>query len=164
MQRSDERLCNRRHADERDEPTLVGMIKHVTTLTCCLAVAGAVALGAQSSETTTKTKIEVENGKKMKVAGCVEKDSEGAFVLTQVTSKAGPVHSYMLVSDDEDFAKAVGHRVQIEGIAADRDHGKVEIKTETKVEGPTRDTHTKSEGRGPYLGVKHMKMVAGSCA
>jgi hypothetical protein len=140
------------------------MMKTVTTLTCCLAVAGTVLLGAQSSETTTTKKIEVESGKKMKVEGCVEKDSEGAFVLTQVTDKAGAVHSYMLVSDDEDFAKAVGHRVQIEGVAADRNHGKVEIKTETKVEGPTKDTHTKSEGSGPYLGVKHMAIVAGACS
>lgn len=139
------------------------MTKTVTTLTCCLAVAGAVALGAQSSETTTKTKIEVENGKKMKVAGCVEKDAEGAFVLTQVTDKTGSLHRYMLVSDDEDFSKAVGHRVQIEGIAADRHHGKVEIKTETKVEGPVEGTQSKTEGPGPYLGVKNMKMIAGSC-
>jgi hypothetical protein len=140
------------------------MMKRVTTLTCCFAVVGTVALGAQSSETTTKTKIEVEHGKKMNVAGCVEKDSDGAFVLTRVTDKTGALHRYMLVSDDENFSKAVGHRVQIEGIAADRNHGKVEIKTETKVEGPTKDTQTKSEGSGPYLGVKHMKMVAGSCA
>ena len=140
------------------------MMKTVTTLTCCLAVAGAVALGAQSSETTTTKKIEVENGKKMNVAGCVERGSEGAFVLTQVTDKAGAVHSYTLVSDDEDFSKVVGHRVQIEGTAADRDHGKVEIKTETKVEGPVKDTHSKTEGSGPYLGVKHMKKISGTCA
>jgi hypothetical protein len=138
------------------------MMKTVTTLTCCLAVAGAVSLGAQSSETTTKTKIEVENGKKMKVEGCVAKDAE-AYVLTQVTDKTGALHRYVLVSDDEDFSKVVGHRVQIEGVAADRDHGKVEIKTETKTDGPTGDTHSKLEGSGPYLGVKQMKMVAGSC-
>ena len=140
------------------------MIKAVTTLTCCFAVAGAVSLGAQSSETTTKTKIEVENGKKMKVQGCVEKDADGTFSLAQVTDKTGSLHRYMLVSDDEDFSKAVGHRVEIEGVAADRNHGKVEIKTETKVDGPTDDTHTKTQGSGPYLGVKHMKMVAGACA
>jgi hypothetical protein len=100
----------------------------------------------------------------MKVQGCVEKDADGAFSLAHVTDKTGALHRYMLVSDDEDFSKAVGHRVEIEGVAADRDHGKVEIKTETKVEGPTDDTHTKTHGTGPYLGVKHMKMVAGSCA
>ena len=139
------------------------MMKTVTALTCCLAVAGTVSLGAQSSETTTKTKIEVEDGKKMKVEGCVAKDSENTFVLTQVTDKTGTLHRYVLVSDDEDFSKVVGHRVQIEGIAADRGHGKVEIKTETKTDGPTENTHSKTEGPGPYLGVKQMKMVAGSC-
>ena len=140
------------------------MMKTVTTLTCCLAVAGAVSLAAQSSETTTKTKIEVESGKSMKVAGCVEKTSAGAFVLTQVSNKGNALHSYTLVSDDEDFSKVVGHRVQIEGTAADRDHGKVEIKTETKVDGPVKDTHSKTEGSGPYLGVKHMKKISGTCA
>ena len=104
------------------------------------------------------------SGQKMNVAGCVEPGSERAFVLTQVADKTDAVHPYTLVSDDHDFSKVVGHRVQIDGIAADRNHGKVEIKTETKVEGPTKDTHTKSEGSAPYLGVKHMKMIAGSCA
>jgi hypothetical protein len=156
-------VFNRRHAGTDNASSLVGMMKTVTTLTCCLAVAGAVSLGAQSSETTTKTKIEVENGKKMKVEGCVAKDAENTFVLTQVTDKTGALHRYVLVSDDEDFSKVVGHRVQIEGVAADRDHGKVEIKTETKTDGPTADTHSKLEGSGPYLGVKQMKMIAGSC-
>ena len=53
--------------------------------------------------------------------------------------------------------------MQIEGKVADRDHGKVEIKSETKVDGPAKDTHSKTEGSGPYLGVKHMKMIAASC-
>jgi hypothetical protein len=139
------------------------MTKTVTTLTCCLAVAGAVALGAQSSETTTKTKIKVENGKQRKVTGCVEKESGGAYVLTRVADEDGALHRYMLVSDNENFSKVVGQRVQIEGTLADRNHGKVEIKTETKVDGPTEDVRSKTEGSGPYLGVKHMKMIAGSC-
>jgi len=41
----------------------------LTTLICGLTVTGAVTLGAQSSETTTKTKIEIKNGKDVKVAG-----------------------------------------------------------------------------------------------
>jgi hypothetical protein len=99
----------------------------------------------------------------MKVEGCVAKDADNTYVLTQVTDKNSSLHRYVLVSDDEDFSKAVGHRVQIEGIAADRHHGKAEIKTETKTEGQSHDTHSKTEGPGPYLGVKQMKMVAGSC-
>ena len=141
----------------------MGMTKTGMTLTCCLAVAGAVALGAQSSETTTKTKVEVENGKDMKVTGCVEAGAGGGYVLTEVASKGKDMHRYTLVSDNEDFSKVVGHRVQIEGKVGDRGNGKVEIKTETKVDGPAKDTHSKTEGAAAYLGVKNMKMIAGSC-
>jgi hypothetical protein len=139
------------------------MIKTATTLTLCLVVAGVVGLGAQSSETRTTTKVDVEHGKNMRVTGCVEAASGGGYVLTEVSSNGRPMHHYILVSSNEDFAKVVGHRVRIEGKVGDRDHGKVEIKTETKVEGPARDSHTAIEGSGPYLGVKHMKMIGGSC-
>ena len=132
-------------------------------LTCGFAIAGAVALGAQSSETKTTTKVSVENGKDVKVTGCVAAGAGGGYVLTEVATKNRELHRYMLVSDNDDFSKVVGHRVQIEGKVADRGDGKVEVKTETKVDGPAKDTHAKLEGPGPYLGVKHMKMIAGSC-
>jgi hypothetical protein len=144
------------------------MMKPIT-LTCCLAVAATVTLGAQSSETTTKTKIVVKDGKDVKVTGCIEPNLFNGYVLTNVADKTGTLHRYILVSDDEDFSKHVGHRVQIEGKAADRGHGDVEIKTETKVEGEDKDTHSKTVGTSgdlnsmPYLGVKHMKMIAASC-
>jgi len=141
------------------------MMKLTTLAACCLAVTGAVSLGAQSSKTTTETKIEIKDGKDVKVIGCVEKGgSPGSYVLTHVADKSGDLHSYMLVTDGEDFAKVLGHRVQIEGKAADREHGKVEIKSETKVDGPAKDTHSKSEFSGPYLGVKNMKSLASSCS
>ena len=133
------------------------------TLTCCLAVAGTVALGAQSSETRTKTKVDVESGKDMKVTGCVTSDSAGGYMLTEVARKGQNMHRYTLVSDKDDFSKVVGHRVEIEGKVGDRGDGKVEIKTETKVDGPAKDTHSKTEGPAAFIGVKQMKMVAGSC-
>lgn len=141
----------------------------LTMLTCCLAVAGAATLGAQSSETTTKTKIDVKDGKDVKVTGCVETRSGSGYLLTHVADKSGALQRYILVSDDDDFAKHVGHRVQIEGKVADRNHGKVEIKSETKMDGVDRDTHSKTKASGddlsyaPYLGVKHMTMIAASC-
>ena len=139
------------------------MTKTVTTLTCCLAVAGAMTLGAQSSEKTTKTKIEIKDGKDIKVTGCVAAGRNGGYMLTNVAGKTGDLHEYVLVSDDDNFAKQVGHRVEIEGKAGDRDHGKVEIKTETKVDGPAKDTHAETEFKGAYLGVKHMTMIAAVC-
>ena len=143
---------------------MVSMVK-LTTLTCCLAVAGAVTLVAQSSTTTTKTKIEVKDGQDMKVTGCVVADPSGGgrYVLTHVTDKGGALHRYNLVSDTEDFSMVIGHRVQIEGKVADREHGKVEIKSETKIDGPGKDTSSEAEGSGPFLGVKHLKTIAASC-
>ena len=140
-------------------------MKKLTTLTCCLAIAGAVTLGAQSSKTTTKTEVQVKDGKDVKVTGCVEADSKGGggYILTHVADKSGALHRYTLVSDSDDFSKVIGHRVQIEGKVADREHGKVEIKSETKVDGPGKGMHSKSEGSGPYIGVKHMTTMATSC-
>ena len=60
--------------------------------------------------------------------------------------------------------RSLGQRVEIEGTLADRKDGKVEIKTETKAEGAAKDTHSKVEGKGPYLGVKHMKRISGTCS
>jgi len=132
-------------------------------LTACLALASAVSLGAQSSETTTKTKIDIKNGKDVKVTGCVEAGPDGGYMLTNVTDKTGDHHSYMLVSDSENFSKVLHNRVEIEGKIADSRNGKVEIKTETKVDGPARDTHSKVEERAAVLGVKHMKTIATVC-
>jgi hypothetical protein len=143
-------------------------MNNITTITCCLAITGAVTLGAQSSEITTKTKINVKDGKDVTVTGCVAAGAAGGYVLTNVADKTGALHRYILVSDDDDFSKHVGHRVQIEGKAADREHGKVEIERETKMEGRDKDVHSKSETSGdlsdmPYLGVKHLTMIASSC-
>src|SRR5450756_1853313 len=147
-----------RQTDHGEEPILVSMMK-LTTLTCCLAVAGAVTLGAQSSESTTQTKIEVKDGKDVQVTGCVEAGFGGGYVLTNVADKSGAMHRYILVSDGDDFSKQVGHRVQIDGKAADRNRGKVEVERETKMEGVDKTTHSKTESSGdlasmPYLGVK----------
>jgi len=60
---------------------------NLTTLTSILAVASVVTLGAQSSETTTKTKVEVKDGKEMKVTGCVEGSAAGGYLLTHVADK-----------------------------------------------------------------------------
>ena len=135
----------------------------MTTLTACLAIASAVTLGAQSSETTTKTRIDVKDGKDVKVTGCIEAGTDGAYMLTNVTDKTGDRHSYTLVSDHENFSKVIHNRVEIEGKIADSRNGKVEIKTETKVDGPARDTHSKVEERAAYLGVSHMKSIATVC-
>jgi hypothetical protein len=139
--------------------------------TFCVVAVCAVGVGAQTSESTTKTKIEIKNGKDVTVTGCVRPGATGTdYMLTNVADKTGAMHSYMLVSDDTDLSKHVGHRVQIEGKAADQGDGKVktETKTTTKVDGDDKETKAKSEVKGdlaglPYLGVKSLKMIAASC-
>ena len=132
---------------------------------CCLAAFCALNLSAQTREIETKSKTTVKDGKEVTVTGCVARaeDARSQYMLTNVADKGGAVHSYLLVSDSDDFSKLIGQRVQIEGTVADSHHGKVEIKTETKVDGPGKDTHSKVEGKGPYLGVKHVKKIAASC-
>jgi hypothetical protein len=136
---------------------------NTTTLTACFAITAAVALGAQSSSTTTTTKIDVKDGKDVKVTGCIEANPDGGYMLTNVADKTGERHYYILVSSSENFAKVLNDRVEIEGTIGDSRNGKVEIKTETKVDGPARDTHSKIESKAPYMGVKNMRMIATSC-
>jgi hypothetical protein len=138
----------------------------------CIVCVCAAPVAAQTSETETKSKIAVKGGKDLQVTGCVEPTSSGTgFMLTNVADKTGALHSYLLVSDDVDLSKHVGHRVQISGKAADQGDAtiKSETKTKTKKEdGDQRETHHKSEMRGdltgvPFLGVKSVKMIAASC-
>jgi len=133
----------------------------------------AVGLIAQSQETTTKTKIEVKDGKEMTVAGCVQQMSDDKrFVLMDNSDRDGVVHRYMLVTDEVDLSKHVGHRVEISGKAADRGDGKVETRTTTttKIENDDdKKTETKTEVKGdldglPIFGVKSLKMIASSCS
>jgi hypothetical protein len=145
-------------------------MKRIFKTLCALMAVSTVALGAQTSQTETKSTITVKDGKSVTVTGCVIPTSGGTgFMLTNVADKSGALHNYMLVSDDGDLAKHVGHRVRIEGKITDRGDGKVKIetKTKTKVEdGDDKESTSKSEieGSGPsYLGVRSVKMIAAVC-
>jgi hypothetical protein len=140
--------------------------------TFVVAAACAVGLGAQTSERTTKEKITIKDGKDVTVVGCVAPTASGTgYMLTDAADKNGRVHSYMLVSEDVDLAKHVGHRVEIKGKAADRGDGKIETESKTTTKGTSgeeKETHGKSEIKGdlsglPFLGVKSVKMVAAAC-
>ena len=89
-------------------------------------------------------------------------------MLTHVADKSGTMHNYMLVSEDGDLAKHVGHRMQLDGKVTDKGDGKVKVETKTKMkveDGDDKETNTKSEMNGDmdgmrFLGVKSMKMIA----
>jgi hypothetical protein len=94
------------------------------------------------------------------------------FTLTNVANKDGVFGSYFLVADqDKDLAEHVGHRVEIEGKAADQGAGKLRVETETEVKpeaGERRTTEHKTEVKGdligmPYLGVRSVRMLASVC-
>ena len=141
-------------------------------MTVCAAAVCLASLGADAGQTEMKSKIKVKDGKEVNVTGCVAPSASGkGFMLTNVADKNGAMHSYMLVSEDADLSKHVGHRVQLEGKVTDRGHAKVEVdtKTKTKVEhGDDKATHSKSTMSGdmaqiPFLGVKSLKMIAAAC-
>jgi len=142
-----------------------------TALALCIAAASSLGVMAQEAKTKEETKISIKDGTDVKVTGCVSPDPvHGGFLLTSVADKSGALHNYMLVTDNDDLSKHVGHRVQIDGRVTDRGDGKVKVekKVETKVKGDDdHETKTKSEVSGdqmaPYLGVKSLKMIAASC-
>ncbi|HTI37187.1 MAG TPA: hypothetical protein VL484_06495 [Vicinamibacterales bacterium] len=148
-------------------------MKPIRTIAFAAVLAFAAGLAGAAAQTESKSKITVKDGKDVKVTGCVvaagEKDA--GYHLTNVADKKGTLPDYVLLGkDDDDFAKEVGHRVEIEGLAADRG-GKVEVETKSKTEvehGKDRESHTKSTIKGDMpgltlLSVKSMRTIAAVC-
>lgn len=150
--------------------------------TCCLTAAFAVGVGAQSGttkvttetgrdKTTVERKIEIKDGKDIKMQGCLARNPGGGYMLTSATS-GGML--YALVTD-ENLSKYVGHRVEVAGKAADLGKGKVKIESKVKSENEAVGTSgtveaeatATSEVKGalgiPYLGVKSVTIVPGGC-
>jgi hypothetical protein len=129
-----------------------------------LAAICAVGLGAQSgtTETKTKTKIDVKDGKNITISGCLAANPSGGYLLTTTRGE----QKYALVTDD-DLSKHLGHRMEITGKAADRGDGKVKIEsTGTSGGGDKTKVKTELKGDSPdmnYLGVKSVKMISKSC-
>ena len=143
-------------------------MKLVYTTVAVLLACGLVA--AQDIDKQSRSKLKVEDGKTITVTGCVERGSDGDYVLTNVAGKDGSLGSYILAASDDDdlenVAKHVGDRVEVTGKAADQGRGK--IKFETKTEGTSGKAESKSEVKGdlkglPFLGVRAMKTIASVC-
>jgi hypothetical protein len=130
----------------------------------CMAAVCAVGLGAQTSttETKSKTKIEVKDGKDITVTGCLERNPGGGYLITNTKGDM----KYALVTDD-DLSKHIGHRMELKGKATDRGDGKVKIESTVGTSGGEK-TEAKTELKGDmagmhYLGVKSVKMLSASC-
>jgi hypothetical protein len=142
----------------------------------CFATLLAAGL-ATAQDAKSKSRVIVEDGKEMTVTGCVQKNADGGFTLTNVAGKNGYEASYILAQlrdkDDEleDISEHVGHRLEITGKAADRGDGKIRLETRSEVKKPdggTAKTETKSEVKGdldglPFLGVGDARMIAKVC-
>jgi len=127
-----------------------------------LAAICAVGLNAQSGTTTTKTKVDVKDGKEITIGGCLERNPAGGYMLTTTDGAM----KYALVTDD-DLSKHVGHRVEVKGKAADRGDGKVKIESKVGTSGDTAKAKTEVKGEDmagmKYLGMKSLKMISASC-
>jgi hypothetical protein len=143
-----------------------------TTIAALGLAAGAAA--AQDVESKSRTKITVEEGKDVRVTGCVTRSPEGAFILSNAAGKDGVLGTYTLVpkdDDDDDLEELVGHRVEVEGKAADKGTGRVKIETKSEVErggGDTRKRESETEIEGdlqglPFLGIKSIRSLSSVC-
>jgi hypothetical protein len=144
-----------------------------TTLAIGLAAMCVAGLAAQTQETktTTKTKVEIKDGRNVTVTGCLERRENGDYMLTSVHEGRRTEPSRYTIVTDDDLSLRVGQRVEIKGTAVADGNGrvKVESKTTTEVEnGKDLETKSKTEGTSgsvdmPFLGLKSMKTLATSC-
>jgi hypothetical protein len=145
----------------------------LTAVAIGLAAMCAAGLTAQTQETktTTKTKTEIKGGKNVTVIGCLERRSNGDYVLTEVRDSSREEHSRYALVTGQDLSKHVGERVEIKGKAVSNGDGKVSVESRTKTEvedGKDQETKTKTEGTSgaldlPFLGVRSMKTLSSSC-
>jgi hypothetical protein len=133
-------------------------MKLIGSATAVLVAVCAVTLGAQGETTKTRSKVKVDGGKEMTVAGCVERNPGGGYSLNDGSTR------YTLVGG-KNLDKHLGHRVSVKGKTTDGGDGKVKIESKTKSDA-TDTTGTKAEIRGDVhaLGVKSLKMIASSCS
>ena len=127
----------------------LGFFALASLLICASAV-------AQDWDRKSKSRVIVEDGKAMTVTGCLQRNPEGTYTLTNAAGKDGAVGSYSLAtSNDEDdldnLDKHVGHRVEVSGKAADQGNGKIKVETKNemrKADGGKAKTESTSEVKG----------------
>ena len=129
---------------------------------CCTLIAltaGVVQLSAQDVSQKTQSKVSVEDGRSITVTGCVARNPDGGYLLTNVADKSGALGSYMLtLEDDDDVKDHVGHRVEIEGKAADKGTGRIKVETKnesTAADGDKSKTTSTAEVKGNLKGLPY---------
>ena len=117
-----------------------------------------VPLGAQTKDVNDggKRKIEVEDGKKITVVGCLVRNPGGGFMLL---NESGDLQ-YDLVTN-KDLSTQVGDRVEVRGKATDL--GDAKLKIEAEAGNATITTEYKGTLGLKYLGVDQVKTVSPAC-
>ena len=135
-----------------------------------IAAMCAAGVGAQTKTVNDvgQRKIEVTDGKKITVTGCLERNPGGGYMLTN--NEGGM--KYDLVTN-KDLADKVGRRVSVRGKATDRGDAKVKIESKVGTAGVAGDEKDKIEGSAKtemkgdmglkYLGVDSVTVLAKSC-
>jgi hypothetical protein len=137
-------------------------------LTICAVSAGLGPVqGYTQGNDRPRSRVIVEDGKEMTITGCVGRNPDGGYTLTNAAGKDGATAGYILarLKDDDAFDDVkdhVGHRVEIKGTAADKGDGRLRVETDSG------KTETKSEMKGdlsglPFLGIKSLRMLASVC-
>jgi hypothetical protein len=145
----------------------------LTAVAIGLAAMCTAGLAAQTQETqtTTKTRTEIKGGKNVTVIGCVERRSDGGFILTEVSDNRRLEHSRYALVSDKDLSRHVGERVEIKGKAVVNGDGKVSVESKTRTEvqdGKDQETKSRIEATSgefdlPSLGVRSLKTLSSSC-
>lgn len=128
------------------------------------AIAAICGAGAAAQTQTTHQedtqKIEIKDGKKVTISGCLEPNPSGGYLLTD---EAGDV-KYALVTD-KNFDKRIGERVEVRGKATDRGDAHVKIEQKVGTTGNTNEAKTELKGDLDlkFLGVDSVKRLSKSC-
>jgi hypothetical protein len=144
-------------------------------LSLALAGLATAPINAQTSQATAKTstKIEVKDGRDVKVTGCLARHTGvSGFGLTDVMDRDTRLDNVILVGDIDKLEDHVGELVEIKGKLADARAGKVEFDSKTTIDrehAPDAESHVKSETKGefegsPVLGVRSVKTLRSSCS
>jgi hypothetical protein len=149
-------------------------ISHSAAVAFGLVAICGVGLAAQTQETktTTNTKIELKGGKDLTVIGCLDRRSNGDYILTKVRAKGSHAPSQYALVTSEDLSKHIGERLEIHGKVVADGNGKVSVESKTKTEvehGETREAKGKTEGAiaapdTPFLGVTSTRTLGASCS
>ena len=157
-----------------------------TSAGCAFALLlSSTVVAAQDAKVTTESKVTSDDGKVVKMTGCVEIGGGTSFVLTNITSERDqherkqnpPVGSYALVERKGlDLGPYIQQKVELTGVvvpaATTRDtQDKIKIKETTKVDGEQGPDKTSSKATSVKVArsasaqfiVASVKTLAPSC-